>query len=326
MGTPSAGPHRSLLRWGARYGFRWGACGRRAGVVGDLAVVAAEPEQRDQLVEDHAVGIRGRWQPRGETPVAGVDGRSTGLTAVRGSMMGRQASALRWSWTCGDVVTTNGSDGCLATSRCRLSAQPLREARSGASRRTAVGASTPAEPRKSPGNQPAWGWRRSGGWSGPRSWVDLFRQPGEGERCLRLLPGRFLGLTGVAVLPGEVRQHRGSPERWFEGPIHLHTQAPDLGEVVRLAERSTVPGEETFHGFLGRLLAVKDRPSQQGRGRGQIMLGLAQVVDSADEPRPRLSHELRVMPHGALFLPAAQSLATSRQPGPDARTVTSSRQ
>ncbi len=109
-----------------------------------------------------------------------------------------------------------------------------------------------------------------------------------------------------------------SPKRRFERPIHLQTQTSDLNEIVHLAERPTMPGEETFHGFLCPLLTMKDRPSQERRGRSQIVLSLAQVIGGADKPRSGLGHELRVMLHRALFLPTARSPAASRQPGPDA--------
>jgi hypothetical protein len=39
--------------------------GRRAAVVGDAAVAAAEHQDLNELVEDDPVGMRGRWQPSG---------------------------------------------------------------------------------------------------------------------------------------------------------------------------------------------------------------------------------------------------------------------
>jgi hypothetical protein len=39
--------------------------GRRAGLVGDAAVAAAEDQDLDELVKDDPVGMRGRWQPSG---------------------------------------------------------------------------------------------------------------------------------------------------------------------------------------------------------------------------------------------------------------------
>jgi hypothetical protein len=39
--------------------------GRRAGMVGDAAIPAAEDQDLDELVEHQPVGMRGRWQPNG---------------------------------------------------------------------------------------------------------------------------------------------------------------------------------------------------------------------------------------------------------------------
>jgi hypothetical protein len=42
--------------------------GRRAGLVGDAAVAAAEDQDLDELVKDDPVGDARRWQPSGWAP------------------------------------------------------------------------------------------------------------------------------------------------------------------------------------------------------------------------------------------------------------------
>ncbi len=229
-------------------------------------VAAAEPEQLDQLLEGHAEGWVGGGSPGDGRPVAEA-------WADRGRVMGRQASALRWSSAGGDVVTieadarlTKFPSGYASSSPVRVPSWAWSRSRPGTAGRLARFGGVPGGLRS----------RTSGGGrsrSGPR-----FTGPRRGPRP----PGAIHGgrREGHAAASGGRDQPGRGPSTRPEIPSFARARrrrrAGSPGRTLLPADGAAAPGP------LARVVAPRT-PGRPGRVHG-LAFGLPRPTSTAPPP------------------------------------------
>lgn len=110
-------------------------------------------------------------------------------------------------------------------------------------------------------------------WTGflgkPRQHAFVYRT-GTCESPARLLLSQGTGCTGVAKYLGEDGEVPRLPQDIGQRGIDPLASSAELVEIMRLPERPVMGREKSFHHLFSRLLTVKQRILDQGRGSSYI--------------------------------------------------------
>lgn len=101
---------------------------------------------------------------------------------------------------------------------------------------------------------------------------------GNPQRFVCFFPRRFLRLAWVAELPGVFRERGCLPQQVLESSIEGAASLTQLDEIVGLAKRPAMSGQESLQRLFHRLLGMRDDVLEEGGCGLQLICCGAEVL------------------------------------------------